>query len=602
MKFQGASLTSAFLVIIIFACLISPGPAYNAFLYKNYTIRYDRGWDILCDPYIVKKNDWIYKLFREKGEISQKDFPEFLRLFKRLNPHIHNMDHIRPGQHILIPLKKLTQGSMPGQSSGMVTIPFVTIPNAPKDLKKYSAKHTVQKGDLVSMLISKKYGPFGTESYKHGIKLFKLVNPDVKDLDRILIGQTLHIPDPAILSQPWYQSLFDGSADNKNRVDADDSILTGKKTPEDFISSKMEKKSSSPLSEVARFLNANLFNKGVYYFPRPGQEDFKLDLSKIPFMEFEKGTRILFSTVNNNQKSVLDSKLDIVKSFWKDVVIVRVAPNDSVEQIFDAVFEKIGSHGLKNRLSFLDHGVKVEVRGRWIYEAPVESGNIVRHFCISLIDTVDERTPESILRYLDQNNIVIKEILKDKHRSPKKSNSPPSHQSGQDVSTIDFSDRKTFVNDLMTVMGYNYSPNVSVSFPYAGVQVKAASNLVSGSDGSSFLVDFGDLYGDAVHAIEKTGFNIIQIKNDDHYPVIIQKILSAMDVSYTNDPSFLAAKRPTTHNTTLAIPGILVDSEGKSKTLLSFAKLNKGIIRFLTDQNVKIIMIEPPVKTGIEST
>ena len=76
MKFQGASLTSAFLVIIILACLISPGPAYNTFLYKNYTIRYDRGWDILCDPYIVKKNDWIYKLFRQKGEISQKDFPE----------------------------------------------------------------------------------------------------------------------------------------------------------------------------------------------------------------------------------------------------------------------------------------------------------------------------------------------------------------------------------------------------------------------------------------------------------------------------------------------------------------------------------------------
>ena len=69
------------LVIMLAAFLIVPVTANSAFLYKSYTIRYDRGWDILCDPYVVQKNDWVLKLFKQKGEIAHQDFPEFLRIF-----------------------------------------------------------------------------------------------------------------------------------------------------------------------------------------------------------------------------------------------------------------------------------------------------------------------------------------------------------------------------------------------------------------------------------------------------------------------------------------------------------------------------------------
>jgi len=593
MKFQGVSLASVFLVILIPACLISPRSAYNALLYKSYTIRYDRGWDILCDPYVVKKNDWLYKLFKQKGEISHRDFPEFVMIFKRINPHIHNIDRIRAGQHIIIPLKKLKQSSMPGQSSGVVTIPFVTIPNIPETLKTYSAEYTVQKGDCISILISTRYGSYGAEPYKQGIKLFRLINPDIKDLNRIYAGQDILIPDPAIRKQPWYQSLFDRLANYQNLTDFDRTIKAHKKTPMLPVSKDREKKPSFPLSKVACALDAKLSTKGVYYFPRQGQEDFKIDLSRIPLIKLKNGTRILFPVDDNKNNK---SELDIVKSFWKDVHIVQIAPNDSEKHVFDAVFERLEKGVLKNRLSFFDQGVKVEVRGEWIFDKIAEKGKSARHFCISLIDNPRERTPESILRYLDQNNIVLKEIIKGKNTAGQKSNNLDSNKSAEDVNTIDSSDQKTFVNDLITAIGYKYSPDVSISFPYSGVQVKTISNLVTGSDGNPFLIDFGNLYGDAVSAIEKTGFTVIQIKSDDKCPVIIQKILGAMDVSYTNNPTFLAAKRPAIYNTVLTIPGFLVTSAGKPSILLSFATPHSGIIQFLTNQGVKISMIQPSKK------
>ena len=141
MKYKRACLATGFFVIIIFACLIPFRSAYSAFLYKSYIVRYDRGWDILCEPYVVKKNDWVFKLFRQKGEIAHRDFPEFLKVFKRLNPHVRDINRIRPGQQIIIPLKKISQEGLVEQSSNIVTIPFVTISNKDKAPKDSSTKH-----------------------------------------------------------------------------------------------------------------------------------------------------------------------------------------------------------------------------------------------------------------------------------------------------------------------------------------------------------------------------------------------------------------------------------------------------------------------------
>jgi hypothetical protein len=480
---------------------------------------------------------------------------------------------------------------MSGQSSGAVTIPFVTLPDIPETLKAYSTEYTVQKGDCISILISTRYGPYGEELYKQGIKLFRLINSDIKDLNRIYVGQDILIPDPVILSQPWYQSLFNRVSDHTHRSDMNRSIPTSKKIPVGSVSKGRETQPATHLSKVSSALDGKLINKGVYYFPRPGREDFALDLSGTPLIEFKNGTRILFFMDNNNQ----DPELDGVKAFWKDVHIVGIPPNDSIKSVFDSVFNSLGKDFLKTPLVFFDQGVKVEVRGEWIFNKIAGKGDSVRHFCVTLIDHPSERTPESILRYLDQNNIVLKEILTGKSDAGQESNGPNPHKSTGTVSTIDASNQRTFVNHLITAMGYTYSPNVNISFPYSGVQVKTVSNLFTGSDGNPFLVDFGDLYGDAVSAMEKTGFKIIQIKNDDNYPVIIQKILDAMEVPYTNNISFLAAKRPAIHNTVLTVPGFLVADSKKPSILFSFTIFHNGIIQFLTNQGLKISMIQPSI-------
>ena len=590
MKIKGTRSVTIYFVIITLVYMITLPRVYAAFFYKSYIIRYDRGWNILCDPYVVKKDDWVFKLFREKGEISNTDFPEFLRIFKRLNPHIHDIDRIRPGQHIVIPLKKVDQDELPEQSSGVVSIPYLTNVTMPDDATKNSTDYQVKKGDCVSILISQRYGNYGTPSYQEGEKMFRLMNPQIENLNLIYAGQVIRLPNPKNQnpSQPPQPPIDTGAIQKTPERDRpDSSVAFDENVPLSSGVNNGEEPSDSPLSKVASVLDAKLFNKGNYYLPRPGQEDYKVDLSQTPFIKLEDGKRVFFTSGDENQ----DSEIKILKSFWEDVVIVNVAPDDPLEKVFDTVFGSLEGNVIKHRLSFSDHGVEVEVKGKWIIEKPGENGEAIRHLCITVIDDLKERTPQPIIRYLDQNNIIIKEILIGKNINEPKSNASRFKITDKNLDIIDASDHETFVKDLLMAMGYQYSPNKNISFQYAGIQINANSNLATKGNDNIFYIDFGNFYGDAIHAIEKSGYSIIQIKDNNSLDDIIQILLGAMNASFIKDPTFLAAKRPAEYNTRLTIPGFLMDHADMSMVLLTFAPLHHQVIQFLTDNDIRIIRV-----------
>ena len=190
-------LLAAILLVVILLQHALPARA-SSLIYKDYIIRYDRGWDILCEPYVVEKNDWVLKIFRQKGEIAHADFRDFLGIFQRLNPHIKDINMIRPGQTIDIPLRKLEHGSLPGQASGVVTIPFVALSKVTDVVQTHSEHYQVRRGDTVSQLIARHYGRFGSNAYREGIKLFQAANPQITNLDVIYAGQKIYLPDPGI--------------------------------------------------------------------------------------------------------------------------------------------------------------------------------------------------------------------------------------------------------------------------------------------------------------------------------------------------------------------------------------------------------------------
>ncbi|SHJ60872.1 LysM domain-containing protein [Desulfatibacillum alkenivorans DSM 16219] len=197
------------LLALALAVFALSGAGRSAVLYKDYEIHKAFGEDILCDAYVVQKGDHIIELLRLRGQISAEDFPEFLSIFKAINPHITDVNRIFPGQFLLIPLKKLPPGSLPEQDMGSVTLPLVTsqVPEdtpavKPEDLIEHYEKYTVKRGDTLSGIMSPRFGGVGSPSYLAAIERFKELNPNIENVNRIYAGQRITLPKTVPMAAP----------------------------------------------------------------------------------------------------------------------------------------------------------------------------------------------------------------------------------------------------------------------------------------------------------------------------------------------------------------------------------------------------------------
>jgi hypothetical protein len=570
--------------LLVLLMLLGPQATLGSgLLYKNYIIRYDRGWDILCEPYAVQEGDWVLKIFRQKGEIAHNDFRDFTGIFERLNPHIRNIDMLRPGQIVDIPLKKLEHGTLPGQASGIVTIPFVTLAKVTEVVRQHSAAYEIQRGDTVSRLIARQYGRYGSKAYQEGIKLFQAANPQIKNLDVIYAGQRVYLPEPTIREQEWYAGLQDPAGNIRENIPSTGTPVVPVGRPDPGTTQEAAFASHTPLEQAASAIGGTLATKGTYYLTQSGDEDFEIDLSRYPLLSVASTEKILFTT----EEEVMGKKRQAVAATWPDVKIAAIDAQASTQEIVAAIFEVLGQErdtvqGASERV-IDDNGARITVRARWI--KPDGDG---RALCITPINSADERTPDFIRRYLEQRNIVLKEILPDGQRITDGGRQSERHAI-KNILALAPAGQKDFVRNLARALGFTYSPDVAVSFPYAGVQVQAYAHLLSDGQGREVLIDFGDLYGEALEAIRQAGPVVVQITPEDSYAVIARRLLALMQLDFIDNPSFLAARRPADFNTAIVIPGVLYRKTSGERILLSAVDLHPALTDLLSTEDVALV-------------
>jgi len=638
------------LFVVAVGCLIMSlaiyGPADSAFFQKQFVVCQDQGRDVLCDSYVVKKDDYVTKLFKQRGEIAYRDFPMFLEIFQRLNPSVKNIDLIFPNQRILVPLKVIAPDSLEGQATGTVTIPLITITNLPRQLHQNSMNYVVRQGDCVSVLVAKKFGRYSTRPYKEAVKIFKYLNPQIKDLNFIHVGQTINIPVATVRDESWYPELFDEAGELVVQEEAVEEVAEEipvevieetvevaeieeiaempvvEKVPaetvqspkpdsadepppeekikeEKFVEEKpVEKKTDKPpapepltplpsiFKKSAAIFGAELLDKGEYFFPRPGYEDLTLDLAATPVMEFNSGMRILFA----KKESLSLPDQGVVASFWKNLQIVTMSYDASLRELLYTICQLIDKNGCENNFSINDRGVTATVRGELIYDNFSGPGKV----CIILIDHLGQKMSDNLHHYLSGKQLLVSEwIDSENFFGPVPVGDAAKPLPGYFIAP-DISQPSVFIKDFATAVGMRYQENVEISFPYAGFQVKAYSNLLSVSPGKEILVDFGDLQGDAIESIETTGFHVLQISPGQSYQSIVSDLLSVMSARQSEDPVFWGADRERTYNASIQVSGRLItmiNDRGKMKILITDITLNDHILSFLNRAGIRVMKI-----------
>jgi len=466
---------------------------------KDYVVKQDLENRIWCEPYVVQKNDSLIQLFQEKGEIIDENLEEFLQIFKRLNPHISDVETIRPGQQIFIPLKRLKPDRDPEPSSRIITLPMVTIsgnktqpvsePKPPSEGTGFT-EYKIKPGDTLSQIINRHFGIKKMASFDEKLRLFRKNNPHIDNINRIHPGQIIRMPILDTASGPSHEDL------------------------------------AGPLEKVSSLLQATLVRKGTFYFPMPGKADFKLDMAQFPLMEFSDGLRMLF----NPDQSLINDEQNVIHYFCPKLKIIDISYDASYDEVLEQVLKVAPYLG----------------------------------------------------EHLKKNSQVDAELL----RSPSPSSSILS--TGGHVPVYG---RQQLVETLMRILGVSYTQNVEISFPYAGVQVSSRANWIESGKGKPILVDFGSFYGDAVPALEKAGFIVIQILDADSIYEGVSMLLNALAVSYSMDPEIQICGQPP-----LRIPGIWIERNGLASLVLTEAVLNPEMIQAVQEKG--FIIITEKRKTG----
>lgn len=557
------------IVLAIVILLWSVGPVWGGRPYKIYTIKRYGRWDIVCDSYTVQKGDYVWQLLRRKGAIAEDDFPRFVSILKRFNPHIRNANKIYPGQEILIPLKQTEVRERQADAGPR----YITIPIIPDVL--YNT-YKVRSGDCVSKIVAAHLGLRWDHIPEDYIETFKRLNPGIKNLNRIYPGQTIRITE----------------------VPAKVPTRTVATPPKPSIPSAAKPSASKRgmpwwqqvVSKTIAGLGGKLLASGQCYFPGKDQKDLALDLTSFPVIEPADGRHLILEL----RKGLSGNLETAIRSFWDTLIIIRIDPEEPAARALDKVFRAISGGKVKKILDLpeLDDGIRVTLRGDWILSQDDNEGIRPVYHCITLIENSQERTSAPVVEYLAKENIRVVDVLaeggrENKLQSPRE-NAPEEHT----MLTIDASGQEALVSGFVTAMGYSYEPHVHFSFYYAGVQVETTTNIIHGENALDVVVDFGTFYGDAKSAIEAGGLKVVSIKPEDEALTIVRDILRTIGIPFTEDPVFFGANRNVFKTISLTIPGVLACHPDQGRTLLAPMPLHPQLCSFLSEKQIKVLKIK----------
>jgi hypothetical protein len=427
--------------------------------------------------------------------------------------------------------------------------------------------------------------------------MLQALNPNITDINKIYAGQQIYLPSPEVRQQPWYNAIFDAEGNLKKELPAtaakQPAPAPTQRAPAPAVTQPAPKATQqetnvAAMEAAANIVGAALQKKGTYYFPVENRPDVELDLSRYPLMELQNGKQLILNT----EDKVMGFEPQILNALLTKAQIVDLPENPTTAQVLERVLASTGSATEPGQgLTVSIPGAEIQVTAKWIETVTDSSDNSERHIAITPIDSAAQRTSASIVRYLDQHNIVLREIEGGKIELSEEGSKGGELQRYPVEAYLAAGDQQTFITEFARSMGFTYAPNVAISFPYAGIQVKAMSNLLSTGKGSELLIDYGDLYGDAITSIKKTGLRIVQIEVGDRAAEIVAKVIKGLNLPNRANPQYYAAERSPEYNTSITINGYECTSGTGKKVLIATTSLPARIVSFLKEKSIKVIIL-----------
>ena len=439
-------------------------------LQKSVKTRKFQGRPVEGEERVVGPKETLWRiLVREKG-LPQKNFGRYLILIGSLNPHLKDPNVLLKGSTVFIPIR-------PDEILGIQVAAGQTRPKI----------YRVKVGDHLYQILREQLGAQEQKELEAGLGEVRRLNPRKKDWDRLLVGETIALPEFSRSPEGAPEVLPERAAEPVG-------LDYGRKLP--------AQENLQLLEQVLNALGSEMNRKGEEVLPV--QEGIvHMDRSAYPIVVSRKKEQKVILDIGGKIPASLKTRLEGRGSL---VPVVSLKPNASLHEAVDSLIAYLGFQPVPVHRPIMvqEQGVGVQLKGEWVVALPEESGGKQTIWIVNLSDG-SEKTPDYLQEYLLLRGMNLKEVF-----LPASSHSPASLlQTAQKTGTergIEAwpREKKALVDAFLR----SYPVSFSIDRPIVlslreGIRMDIKMDRYLELGGKKFAVFFGPIGEEAKKALEE---------------------------------------------------------------------------------------------------
>jgi hypothetical protein len=444
----------------------APAPAAPAVgqaelnLRKSVNTREFRGQEVQGEDRQIGRGDTLWRILVEEKGLSGKKFRSYLVVIRGLNPQVKNLDVLRVGDKIFIPLRvdQLLEERPPTEPVGS------TRPQPGADV---TTNYRVKPGEHLYQILREQLKITDDRKLAQYYALVKDLNPERKNWDTLLEGDILRLPvvgraqeitaraPPAIVeskrpTEPIARAETKSAPEVQSTVEAKPSVqakLSGEAKPTAEVKSQAEVK-PVPEAKTSAAAKPTLADRRPS-LRAPATENMTLFATVVEAMggqmqqsgeevvvlkegtvRFDKSSYPVVYSPALGQKVVIDPNDKIPASLRTKLgdptlatQVLPMANGLSIQEAVSQLLARLGYQPLSTDRPVVvqEEGIAFEAKGNWIALAPEHNNRTQEIVVINLTDEPSE-IPDYLKAQLAKKGLHLRDVA---YPSPALRQSPP---------------------------------------------------------------------------------------------------------------------------------------------------------------------------------
>ncbi len=439
----------------------APSPPEIA-MRKSVNSRRFQGKEVPGEDRQIGPGDSLWRILVEEKGVPRKQFHSYVVIIRGLNPQIKNLEVLRVGDKIFIPLR--TERSLKG---GLESTPVEGVPPGKGGTNIYRVK----AGEHLYQILREQLKLTDERQVAQYYALLRDLNPERKNWDTLLEGETIRLPSarrsyeaPEIAAAPIKPiaeplkaaDLTSAPAANpapevKPVVEAKAASVKAEERIDRRQALRAPAKENLPLfAKIAEAMGSQM--------QQSGEEVIALNDGAV---RFDKKTYPVVYNPILGQRVVLDLEGNIPAALRSKLgepsIGAPILPMANGVSVQDAVIQLLSGLGYQalptdRPVVIQEDGVTYEAKGNWMALAPEESNKPQQLFIINLTDDVSE-IPDYLKAQLVKHGLHLKDVLLPSSAMPQRSETQSAANEKVAPAKVWPRDKKEIVDALLLSVG-----------------------------------------------------------------------------------------------------------------------------------------------------